>query len=91
MKGRNNHSSSQEIRQCLTDTACCLRIICCSFGNRIGNGEDEVKERNVFGLLHQAERANIFCCLDPRKTEKLQLHFKLKRYYCFEINIILNM
>lgn len=51
-KGRNNNSSSEKICQFPTGTACCVRVIRCSFGNEMRNGRDGVKYQDEQGPVN---------------------------------------
>lgn len=47
-EGRND-SGSGEIGPFPTGTSCRLRVICCSSGNKMGNGRDKVKDQDEKG------------------------------------------
>lgn len=51
-KGRNNNSSSEKICQLPTGATCCVRVICCSFGNEMGDGRDGVKYQDKQGPVN---------------------------------------
>lgn len=51
-KGRNNNSCSEKISQFPTGTTCCIGVICCSFGNEMGDGRDGVENQDKQGPVN---------------------------------------